>query len=468
MSGDALAYKAGYPPLKEAKRCKAPTRAKLTCDGCNHRHVPKGMRVPACGLRDDLLLAEENKICEEYDPKFIEPTHRASDVTQEQRETALNWMAQKMEEAKQKKFSKVRTMKDALAERPPLPTLVKTLIPLGYVGEFHGESNIGKSIITAQLMMCVASGRPAFPGEENRGYETTQSPVMLVELDEGERLVDDQFRMLGLGMGLSKEELEALPLYYHVLAAEEFSAINKLDMEALEAEVTKYGIKLLVMDTLVDISGGIDESSSDMAMVMRKLRQFAEKNGCTIVVNHHDRKNNGVGPVSPGSRSRGSTSIMGKMDFAYNVTSTPDGSKLTITASKYRFGPKFKFHVRLNFITDANGETSAAWVSGISDEEAGDDTTKASIMLSITNMVKRENPQTKGRLVELVVSDITARGGQTGRDEVTAVLNQMQSDGLVSWDKGPRKSKIIKLGAKPVEQEQKTFAETMKEAQPHE
>ena len=89
----------------------------------------------------------------------------------------------------------LRTLKDARATRPPLQYIVPG-ISVGSLSIVYGAPGTLKSMLLADLCVCVAMGAPwlsPLPGESGSGLSTLQVPVMWLDFDNGRRRTDERF-----------------------------------------------------------------------------------------------------------------------------------------------------------------------------------------------------------------------------------------------------------------------------------
>jgi hypothetical protein len=100
-------------------------------------------------------------------------------------------------------------------------------------------------------------------------------------------------------------------------------------LEVVE-RANKMKARLVVFDNLGTISGGKDENSSEMILVMNNLRQIAEQTKAAVIVIHHDVKNDTGQRKTP----RGHSSIEASVDLALWVKR--DEEVITITPTKTR------------------------------------------------------------------------------------------------------------------------------------
>jgi len=93
---------------------------------------------------------------------------------------------------------------------------------------------------------------------------------------------------------------------------------NDMDTSSLKQRIREEKISLIIFDVLARFMPGSDENSvSDIAPVMGKLRDLATSTDTTILLIHHLNKNAGIHLAS---RIRGSSDILAAVDTALIVT----------------------------------------------------------------------------------------------------------------------------------------------------
>jgi hypothetical protein len=127
------------------------------------------------------------------------------------------------------------------------------------------------------------------------------------------------------------------------LQANERSSVGNLAQHIKAREV-----KLVAIDNLGTVLGGVDENSSEMIQVMTNFRWLAEETGAAVVIIHHERKSTGsLGKSHEGLR--GHSSINAALDLALLVERKNSSREISIRSTKSRdvevqsFGASFSF-----------------------------------------------------------------------------------------------------------------------------
>ena len=103
----------------------------------------------------------------------------------------------------------------------------------------------------------------------------------------------------------------------------------------LTATIKAGNARLVVVDALQQARGGAEENSaSEMGPVMHNARLVVEQTGATVIVVHHIAKTEGR---SAANAVRGSTAIMGALDFSFHVKrDSPTARVVTMEQTKAR------------------------------------------------------------------------------------------------------------------------------------
>lgn len=224
-----------------------------------------------------------------------------------------------------------------LRSRPPARWLIKKTLPQQGVASLVGDSNVGKSFCALDMGLAVARGKPWF------GFPVQQGAVLYVAAEGG--------------YGFSGR-LEAYATHHDVdLDAVPFGLIDVgLDLRTSAADAERIvdaakslerksgaPMRLIVLDTLARmISGGDENSSSDMGHVLAMANRIAERTGALVLIVHHTGKDAQKG-------ARGHSSFRAALDTQLIVRK--EYGRCTVTLDKQRDGPTdLRFSYRLESV----------------------------------------------------------------------------------------------------------------------
>ena len=220
---------------------------------------------------------------------------------------------------------------DLLADETPTPEdVVEGFLPGLSVILFSGPGGDGKSYAMLDLAMCVSRGIPWL------GMDTEQTPVLIVDLEN--RFIRMRNRARSAMQGHTLTIPPAVTLA--------FSLDARLDEDETVQEITNLaeqcgGAKLVILDSLCDFWGELDENSnSDMAKAAERLRAIAETIGGSVIGIHHTPKANAQTP-------RGATALRNGTDV--NIIVSRDGNILRMKQDKNRSGPEMNVTAQMNW-----------------------------------------------------------------------------------------------------------------------
>lgn len=219
----------------------------------------------------------------------------------------------------------VHTAGEALQPQPPPDWIVENLFEAGAVCCFFGDGGAKKTYSLLSMAVCVASGLPWLQ------FKTHKSPVLFVDEESG------RARFLRrLGEVLRGEDCgEDTPLHFVTLPGLLLDGKKQPgDIAYLAQAITETGARLVIIDALVDVMSGDENSVEDLRPVFIALRKISEDTGASIVVIHHSNKGGGY---------RGSSALKGAVDLLVKVESEPGKNTIDFTTEKNRDGEADKW-----------------------------------------------------------------------------------------------------------------------------
>jgi len=175
--------------------------------------------------------------------------------------------------------------------------LLKGIIPKSGITILAAKPKVGKTLLTFNLALCVASGRPYL------GRETRQGAVILIQMEDPQDLMKQRFKVMGYG--------EECP----ICICQKMLNLNKNFNELMD-KIEKYRPVLVIFDPLIYLTNIKDENSAvDVANAFKPLRKIALEKETAVLVVHHHRK----GENNSEEAMRGSSAIMGAVDQAINL-----------------------------------------------------------------------------------------------------------------------------------------------------
>ena len=187
-------------------------------------------------------------------------------------------------------------------------------------------------MLLADLAVCIAAGLPWLPllGSTEGGLATIRFPVLWIDLDNGTCRSDERFDALGHARDLSPD----IPLFYVSMPAPWLDASSETLMHQVAELVQHLEVRVVFIDNLGSITGGVSEIDAAMAKVMANLRRLCEETEAAVIVVHHQRKSNGTGTRK--GDLRGHSSIEASLDLALHVDRKEGSDTVTVTPTKMR------------------------------------------------------------------------------------------------------------------------------------
>jgi hypothetical protein len=322
----------------------------------------------------------------------------------------------------------IYTLKDAYKPRPPLTYIIADMLITPSLCMVYGAPGVMKSMLVADLMVCVAGGLewlPPLNPKESTARRTTAVPTLWLDFDNGRRRTDERFDALGHTRNLPDDA----PLYYVSMPSPWLDASDAQAVADLKARIIRLGAKLVVIDNLGTITGKAEENTGDMVQVMANLRAIVEATGAAIIILHHQRKSNGMGGRA-GETVRGHSSIEAALDLALLVEREEHSDNITVRSTKtrdvdvYPFGAFFRFTHR-----PGSKELVTAQMLGV---EVEDNKSQNAVKAAIIDVVTARRPITQKDLtteVKKLLPDVGINRIRATADSLVALGTLIQRQG---------------------------------------
>jgi AAA domain len=205
--------------------------------------------------------------------------------------------------------------------------IIDRVVPEGALVVPYGPPKHGKSFVTIDQAMSVATGTPWAPSEHHNwggGFTVQRGPVLYVVAE-------------GVG-GLKRRRRAWLEHHglddggdmHWITAPVNLTDAGQVDAFLKVAELVEP--VMVVFDTLARCSGGIDENSPrDMGQVIEGIDRIREETGAAVLTPHHTGKD-----LSKGLR--GHSALHGALDASFQITR--DGSSITWRCTDMKDAPE--------------------------------------------------------------------------------------------------------------------------------
>lgn len=218
----------------------------------------------------------------------------------------------------------------------PISWILPGIIPEGGCGLIVAAPKVGKTRIAIEIALGLASGNKPL------GISTQKpQPVGFFSLEDGEYLFAER---LVSGMkgprekyhwdgyitketrGLVWNPPQPLPMLTH------FSPVDLStpeDQQRLYETINKYGLRLVIIDTLsMSIGKTKVTDNSEMYEVLKPLKLIAQATGCAVMLIHHTRKRVFEKGESIQESILGATALHGWSDFIMSLAAPTEDTDL--------------------------------------------------------------------------------------------------------------------------------------------
>lgn len=315
-----------------------------------------------------------------------------------------------------------KTLADALQPQPPVAYAADGIFPLPSLSIVYGAPGSMKSLLMADLAICVAAGRwwlPPPPNDKSgavQPFKVTQMPALWLDFDNGARRTGNRLAAFARAYKAGNA-----PLFYLSLPTLPFDATKPAAVVAMVNYIKALETKFVVIDNLLTISGGRDENAPEIAPVMRGLRTITERTGAAVVVIHHARKQNGIrGRL--GDDLRGHSSILGAIDLALLVEREEGADSVTVKSTKSRDVEVEPFGALFTYAHKA-GTHDLETASFFGQKVVGIETLRDVQQAIIAALTRAGRPLNQNELVKAVQMS----GVKAGRDRIRAIADKMAS-----------------------------------------
>jgi len=182
------------------------------------------------------------------------------------------------------------------SKTPPLAWMVEGLFIEAGAGILGGAPKSCKSFFALDLCVAVASGTSC----AGRFRVLSQGPVVLLCAEDPQAVVCSRLAALARSRSIA---LADLPIEVIVEPAVRLPE----GLGRLEATLSTFQPRLLLLDPLIRLHRADENSASEMSVILDGLRNLARASKTAILLVHHARK--AAAGSSPGSGLRGSSDL---------------------------------------------------------------------------------------------------------------------------------------------------------------
>lgn len=231
---------------------------------------------------------------------------------------------------------------DGIDNLPDFKYMLDGLIAQESLGVVFGAPGSGKSFLMASMAICVADGRPWL------GRYVEGGPVVYLAGGEGRPDWKRRIRALKTYYGIDKTQNG----FFMAPDAIDLRESGSVKIILNQFEQAGINPSWVIVDTLArHMSGGDDNSSKDMGVIMENCNQLRQEIGGCLTVVHHPTKANE-------EEERGSGSLRGYVDYSIAVKRYVGTGNILLKSIKDKYAEKFDpIKLRLHTVELDEGPT---------------------------------------------------------------------------------------------------------------
>ena len=195
--------------------------------------------------------------------------------------------------------------------------LVQGLIPKGHCVLILGTPHAGKSWFLEQVGACVSTGSNLFGVD---GFTTRRLPVILIDEDTPTDVLESRLRRLGLKHLSLKGKTSFLIRHQgenSIFDIWSMTGFRLQDNRALIEAIQEYGDCLILLDSLLTISGTHSLNRTETALWLAEEWKKLRSKGATILIAHHTSLKK-IGTEMT-SASMGNTQLIAQSDTVLGI-----------------------------------------------------------------------------------------------------------------------------------------------------
>lgn len=284
------------------------------------------------------------------------------------------------------KFSIINWKKLLTLKFPEQEWLIEKFLPRTGFTLLVGEEASGKSFLSLNMAKCLIE-KTKFLGQ----FEVFNSPkILFIDKENGLRRI--QRRLKGMKCKPSSKIL-------FLKHPSHFTLENQSFIEYVTKYVEDNKVRIIVIDSLIDILTGNENDSKDIAVFFNDLRKISSSI-CWLII-HHSNKPVFFGTRNISQRTRGSSNIIAQVDNQFYLERNPKNPKLfTIAQGKSRdFEPLPKIEIEFKSSEDGKNMEEIRYLGEVKDEIKKAEEAKENVL----SVVKQTNNLTKKEIYQEVL-----------------------------------------------------------------
>lgn len=307
-------------------------------------------------------------------------------------------------------------------EHPEGSWIVEGFIPAGGITILSGAPSTFKTMLCMEIAKCISSGS-AFLGK----MRCQQQGVLMIDEENSDGIVQRRFRQL--------EIPEKLPIR---LLLQRGFVVNADAIGKILDVCKKNNIGVVFIDSFVRVSDAMENESTSVARVFRDIKKLCQA-GITVVIIHHEKKEQLFGGRSASSRLRGSSDILAVADAHISLRREKTNGKdiVLVEHNKLRIAKELEpFNIE---VTSNEDEIRFSYAgSGPAKTKKKADEAKE-IVLDVIKKAKQ------GGLLKGEICKQVKRRADIGEKNVKEAIDTLVQEKVISVKNGDKNKKICFL-----------------------
>jgi hypothetical protein len=244
-------------------------------------------------------------------------------------------------------------------EYPDEEFIIDKFVPTEGIIMFSGDAGVGKSFMGLEVAKAVSNNVPFL---NHFAVNFPNSPVLIIDKENGMKRI--QKRMKGM-------QIDPCDNVYLLKYPEKFTLEDGKFMQYLQDFIQINQIKIVILDSFIDVLIGNENAAPDVSLVFNALRSISTE-VCWVIM-HHESKPMPKFHRIASDRARGSSNIKAQVDYLFSIQRTKDLKVIHIEQGKardYALLPKFA----VEFLSESKGDMEGfSYIGEVKDDSSAVD-----------------------------------------------------------------------------------------------
>ena len=289
-----------------------------------------------------------------------------------------------------------------------VPYIVKNLIVKGGINMISGSAGVGKTFVSLEFILSIASGCQAF-----KNFETEKSNVLLINEEDTERSLHKRLLMM--------TEEKSLPI--HFLLHKGIKIDNEKQTDQVIELIKQNSIGIVVLDNLTQLHDLDENKADEIKKIFFQMRRLIAVGATILIIHHHRKKGTVVSTttIDLGDSLRGSSVIYGSLDTHLAVERIEDANGVTIAMSQTK-NKEDELLKPFKVSMKTNGEKLSFDYVGFFEKSATKLMQAQDIIMNILS---------SGPFVRKSRKDLFEAIPNAGRDNISKAIKNLETRGII-------------------------------------